>query len=101
MMFTQDGWVGSRVRGRIDGYLFAYGTDYRAALKALYNLSGHSPILPRWALGNWWSRFCELGYFVDLPNVVDAYSDMEYVDLMDRFKKEGLPLSVAVIDTDW
>ncbi len=32
---------------------------------------------------------------------VDAYSDVEYLDLMDRFKKEGLPFSVAVMDMDW
>ncbi len=59
MMFTQDGWVGSRIPGREDGYLFAFGFDYRAALKAFYDVSGYSPILPRWALGNWWSRFCK------------------------------------------
>lgn len=57
MLFAEDGWVGSRVPGRIDGYLFAYGFDYRASLKAFFSLSGHSPIIPRWAFGNWWSRF--------------------------------------------
>jgi len=33
--------------------------------------------------------------------IVDAYTDKEYVDLMDRFKDEGIPLSVGVIDMDW
>jgi alpha-glucosidase (family GH31 glycosyl hydrolase) len=57
MMFAEDGWVASRVPGRSDGYLFAFGFDYRAALKAFFDISGHQPILPRWALGNWWSRW--------------------------------------------
>ena len=31
----------------------------------------------------------------------DPYSDVEYLDLMDRFKKENIPLSVAVMDMYW
>lgn len=29
------------------------------------------------------------------------YSAQEYIDLMDRFKAEKIPLSVGVIDMDW
>ena len=71
-----------------DIYLFAYGHDYKSAIRALYTISGSQPLLPRWALGNWWSRYYK-------------YSDKEYLDLMDRFKREKLPLSVAVLDMDW
>jgi alpha-glucosidase (family GH31 glycosyl hydrolase) len=60
MLFTEDGWVAPRVEGRTDVYLFAYGLDYRAALKAFHIVSGKIPLIPRWALGNWWSRYCEL-----------------------------------------
>jgi hypothetical protein len=31
----------------------------------------------------------------------DAYSDKEYLGLMDRFRENDMPLSVAVIDIDW
>jgi alpha-glucosidase (family GH31 glycosyl hydrolase) len=90
MLFDEDGFVASRKPGhdRVDGYLFAYGHDYRAAVKALYNLSGPQPLLPRWALGNWWSRYY-------------AYRADEYLALMDRFQEEKIPLSVAVLDMDW
>lgn len=87
-LFTEDGWIDSRVPGRRDVYVFAYGHDYADAVRAFYAVSGPPPVLPRWALGNWWSRY-------------HAYSADEYLQLMDRFDAEGVPFSVAVIDMDW
>lgn len=90
MLFDDNGWIASRRPGedRIDGYLFAYGHDYRAAVQAFYAISGNQPLLPRWSLGNWWSRY-------------HPYTADEYLALMDRFKSEGLPFSVGTIDMDW
>jgi alpha-glucosidase (family GH31 glycosyl hydrolase) len=88
VLLEQDGWIAPRHPGTLDLYVFCYGRDYRAALKALYTLTGHTPLLPRYALGNWWSRY-------------HPYTADEYVDLMDRFRDEQVPLSVAVIDMDW
>lgn len=60
MLFTSDGFVTARTQdvGRSDIYIFGYGQDYREALNAYYAVSGKAPVLPRWAFGNWWSRFC-------------------------------------------
>ncbi|KAF3904059.1 Alpha-xylosidase [Dactylellina cionopaga] len=89
MLFDGNGFVAGRHAGdRVDGYLFCYGHDYKAAIRALYNLSGKQPRLPRWALGNWWSRYY-------------PYSDIEYLQLMDKFSDAGIPLTVAVLDMDW
>ncbi|KAI0123210.1 family 31 glycoside hydrolase [Xylariales sp. AK1849] len=90
MLFEKDGFIAARRPGlgRVDGYLFAYGHDYRGAVKALYRVSGPTPLLPRWALGNWWSR-----------NYV--YTAGSYLSLMDQFREHGVPLSVAVLDMDW
>jgi hypothetical protein len=87
-LFTDAGWIDRRVPGRRDVYVFAYGHDYADAVRALYAVSGPPPVLPRWALGNWWSRY-------------HAYSAQEYLELMDRFDAERVPFSVAVIDMDW
>ncbi len=87
-MLFEDGWVASRKPGRKDGYVFAYNGDHKAAIRAFYRLSGHQPLLPRWSLGNWWSRY-------------HAYSTPEYLELMDHFKREDIPLTVGVIDMDW
>lgn len=34
-------------------------------------------------------------------DATDAYTDVQYLELMDRFKSEGIPLAVGVIDMDW
>lgn len=90
MLFTEDGFIAPRKPGpdRVDSYLFCYGHDYRGAVKALYHVSGPQPLLPRWALGNWWSRYYE-------------YTAETYLELMDTFEEKRIPLSVAVIDMDW
>lgn len=74
--------------GGKDYYCFAYGNDYRQTIKAFLNISGSTPLVPRYALGVWWSRY-------------HAYTDDEYLNLMDRFEKENVPLTVATIDMDW
>ena len=90
MLFDSDSdfAAGRKPGDRIDGYLFCYGHDYKAAIKAFYSVSGKQPTLPRYALGNWWSRYY-------------AYHQNEYIELMDKFREHGIPMSVAVIDMDW
>jgi alpha-glucosidase (family GH31 glycosyl hydrolase) len=88
LVFGSDGWVAARDGSRIDLYVFCFGRDYRAAIRAFYAVSGLPPLLPRWALGNWWSRY-------------HPYTSDEYRRLMDRFGYAGVPLSVAVLDMDW
>ncbi|CAM1500408.1 Fc.00g095700.m01.CDS01 [Cosmosporella sp. VM-42] len=88
-LFDGAGFITVRRPGvRVDGYLFCYGADFKGAMKAFYDISGHQPVLPRWALGNWWSRY-------------HRYTESEYLGVMDRFRAEDVPLSVAVIDMDW
>lgn len=71
-----------------DLYFVGYGQDVRAALRDFFVLTGPSPLVPRWVLGNWWSRY-------------HRYDADEYLGLMDRFAEHGLPFSVAVLDMDW
>ncbi|MDF1490004.1 glycoside hydrolase family 31 protein [Tessaracoccus caeni] len=91
-LLSEDGWIAPRPdagpRGRKDIYLFAHGRDFHAALADFHRLTGPNPLVPRYTLGNWWSRYW-------------PYSEDEYLALMDRFEKERIPLSVSVIDMDW
>ncbi len=88
VLLTDDGWFAPREPGSLDLYVFCYGRDYQAALDMLYRISGRPPVVPRFALGNWWSRY-------------HRYDADEYLALMDRFAAENIPLSVAVLDMDW
>ena len=88
MLLNETGWVEVRVPDTIDSYFFGYGFHYLDAVKDLYRLTGVPPMLPAYALGNWWSRY-------------HNYTQEEYQDLILRFEAEEIPFSVSVVDMDW
>jgi len=88
LLLKDDGDIAVRPDGSIDCYFFGYGFDYVRAVQDLCRLTGRPPLLPAYALGNWWSRYY-------------AYEQQEYLDLMDQFKEEDIPFSVGVVDMDW
>ena len=87
-ILLEDGNVLGRKRGTVDKYVFAFDDDYLGGLKEFYSLTGATPVLPKYSLGNWWSRY-------------HAYTQEEYTSLMDKFIEKEIPLTVATIDMDW
>ncbi|MBQ8380822.1 MAG: DUF5110 domain-containing protein [Clostridia bacterium] len=88
LRLLESGKLCEKSSDEMDIYVFAYGDSYREAVQALYAICGATPMLPRYSFGNWWSRY-------------HVYTDEEYVDLMDKFKDYGIPLTVATVDMDW
>lgn len=88
LILLEDGWISLREDEEVDIYFWAYGHDYLGALRDFCYLCGKSPMVPRYALGNWWSRFYK-------------YTQESYKTLMERFAAENIPFSVAVLDMDW
>jgi len=88
LILNPDGTVGERRKTEKDEYYFCYNHDYRAALRDFFSLCGQVPLVPRFCLGNWWSRY-------------KAYTQQEYVDLMKKFLDKEIPITVATIDMDW
>ena len=88
LVLKEDGAILPRKHKETDEYYFAYGNDYIGATTDLYKLTGKVPLIPRYALSNWWSRY-------------KAYTQEEYLTLMDRFKEEEVPVTVATVDMDW
>ncbi len=84
----ENGEVQKEIADGTDEYIFAFGNDYRGAVQALYSITGKTPLVPRFALGNWWSRY-------------HIYTDKEYLRLLNKFEERGIPLSVATVDMDW
>ena len=87
-VFDEENMPSKRKHEEIDVYYLAYGCDYFACLRDFYKLSGAVPLLPRYALGNWWSRYWK-------------YSEESYMELLTEFEKRNIPFSVAVMDMDW
>ncbi len=74
--------------GYIDLYLFIYGKDFGLCLKDFFRLTDTPKMIPRYILGNWWSKEYE-------------YKDSEVLDKIDKFKMHGIPLSVFLLDNGW
>lgn len=99
LVFTETGWLEPRshhthTRDRAapapakDLYFFGYGSDHAACLRDFTALAGPIPMVPRFVLGNWWSRYW-------------AYTQDELQALMEEFRAREIPLSVCVVDMDW
>lgn len=90
LAFDEAGWLTARdaTDGSRDLYFFGYGHAYHEALRAYLAVTGNVPLLPRWALGNWWSRYWE-------------YSDSDLRALMTDFREHDVPLGVCIVDMDW
>lgn len=69
-------------------YLVTVGDDYREQVTNLTRVLGRQPLPPRWALGNFASRF---GY----------HSEAEVRDVVNRFKQADMPLDAVVLDLFW
>lgn len=84
-----------------DFYLFIYGHDYPHVLKDFSELSGRIPMVPRYAFGIWMT---DLNYeYLTGTDIVTNYhfTDSTLTNEINRFRSEGLPLDVLVLDFAW
>ena len=89
VVFNDSNWVQPRAHPEnLDLYFFGYGHDYTNSLRDLCKIAGPQPMIPRYILGNWWSRYY-------------AFRQAELQGLMEDFEKNHIPLSVCIIDMDW
>ncbi len=88
LIYDEKGNILKRDGKGIDLYLFMYNNDFSLALKDYFKLTGNPAMIPRYALGNWWSR--------DLD-----YTQEELLDIVNHFEKNEIPLSVLLLDEGW
>ena len=88
LVFNDEGWIQPRDNAATDWYFFGCGHDYKACLRDYCKVSGAAPLIPRWILGNWWSRYW-------------AYTQDDLKQLINDFEAHEIPLSVCIIDMDW
>jgi alpha-glucosidase (family GH31 glycosyl hydrolase) len=69
-------------------YQVIVGDSWMDLIRNYTNLTGRQPLPPRWAFGNFSSRF---GY----------HSQKETVAIIDAFKKEKIPVDAVILDLYW
>ena len=87
-IYNEDGMLVNRDDTYLDIYLFVYGKEINNAFKDYYKLTGYPPLVPRYVLGNWWSR--------ELPYTTD-----KILEVANKFEKNDIPLSVMLLEKDW
>ena len=69
-------------------YQIIASEDWKDLINEYTTLTGKQPLPPRWAFGNFASRF---GY----------HSQKEVEDVVSRFKKDSIPLDAIILDIYW
>lgn len=73
--------------GRIESY-YKVDDSFKSAVSGFYKISGESAMLPKWVFG-----FTQSKYSYETTD--------EVINLVERFKKENIPLSAVVLDLAW
>ena len=88
MVIGEDGVFYNKEHESTDLYLFVYLNDFSKCLEDYYKITGFTPLIPRYALGNWWSRNYK-------------YDDDDLRELVTNFKEKKVPISTIVLNHDW
>jgi alpha-D-xyloside xylohydrolase len=80
---TQTRWVADA--SRLIDYVATTGDGYAGIMERYADLTGHAPLMPKWAAGFWQ---CKLRY----------KTQEELLAVAREHKRRGLPLSIIVID---
>ena len=84
-----------------DLYFFYYAKDYNQMLRWYAELCGPIPMIPRYTFGAW---VTDLNYeYLPGTAMVDKYqyTEVNVKKIVDRFRADGIPLDVLVLDYAW
>ena len=84
-IILENGVFKKRDNSGIDIYVFLYGTDFYYCLSDYFMITGYPPLIPRYALGNWWDKD-------------DFYSEIEVAKIVKKFEDNNIPISLFVLN---
>ena len=87
-MIWYNGLYTERKSKSIDIYVFIYNKDFGLALQDYFQLTGYPPMIPRYALGNWWCKNLE-------------YDDKYLGEIIEKFNRRNIPISTILLDDGW
>ena len=88
ILIDENSNVHPNLEKHVDIYLFMYNKEFGRCVRDYFMLTGYPPLLPRYALGNWWSK--------EYP-----YNGNSIIETLDKFSYSNIPLSVLLLDKDW
>ncbi len=88
LIIDEKGYLIRDDRQRIDIYLFMYKRSFGKCLNDYFKLSGYPPLIPRYSLGIWWNK-------------TKPYSLKDIQELIQKFNKYQIPLSVLLLGQNW
>lgn len=83
-LIDQNGNIMAPNYKNLDTYLFIYNNDFGVGLRDYFNLTSLPPLIPRYALGVWWSKN-------------ESYSEKDIQSLVNSFRKNEIPFSVLLL----
>ncbi len=84
-IILEDGSFKKREYKGIDIYVFLYNKDFFYCLNDYFSITGYPPLIPRYALGNWWDK-------------KESYSEVETAHLIKKFEDNNIPISLFVLN---
>lgn len=83
-LILENGSFKKRDNAGVDIYVFLYDKDFYYCLNDYFMLTGYPPLIPRYALGNWWDK-------------KEFYNEFSIVHLLKKFEEYNIPLSLFTL----
>ena len=84
-LILENGSFKKRDNAGVDIYVFLYDKDFYYCLNDYFMLTGYPPLIPRYALGNWWDK-------------KEFYNEFSIVHLLKKFEEYEIPLSLFTLN---
>ena len=84
-LILENGSFKKRDNAGVDIYVFLYDKDFYYCLNDYFMLTGYPPLIPRYALGNWWDK-------------KEFYNEFGIVHLLKKFEDYNIPLSLFTLN---
>ena len=84
-IILENGTFKKRDNTGVDIYVFLYNKDFYYCLSDYFSLTGYPPLIPRYALGNWWDKN-------------EFYNEFDVAHIVKKFEDNNVPISVFILN---
>lgn len=84
-IILENGSFKERENKGIDIYVFLYNKDFYYCLNDYFMITGYPPLIPRYALGNWWDK-------------KESYNEFDIAHIVKKFEDNNIPISLFILN---